>query len=141
LSSDNAVRIKWLEEHWVEEGVSHNVISDVWEALDTTRRDRATLKAELERIQQLPELEWAEVCATVMIALAVLSRQGHKDIATPCVQALDRGKVYVDALKAEVAALRAAARKVIEALDNHRMRLPMSKDLGIALTDLRKLVD
>lgn len=64
----------------------------------------ARLRTEQERLMRLPEQEWGEVCAILMQILASAARQGFKVNETDAVAAMDRGKTYVDRLRARLTA-------------------------------------
>jgi hypothetical protein len=66
------------------------------------------LVKEIQRIQQLPSLEWANVCAGIMQRLASISRSGKVEDAKSMLELLDQGKTYVSRLEAEIQALRQA---------------------------------
>lgn len=68
--------------------------------LITIRARVAELEAELARIQRLPDLEWAQVTAIITRTLADVSRHGFKHDAKAMLEALDRGKTYVDRILA-----------------------------------------
>jgi len=73
------------------------VLLDATEELDR-------LRTEQERLMRLPEQEWGEVCAILLQILASAARQGFKVNETDAVAAMDRGKMYVDRLRARLAA-------------------------------------
>jgi hypothetical protein len=59
----------------------------------TTERDAAV--AALAHVHALPELEWAEVTASLMMRLSALARGGNAEEARSLLAVLDRGKTYV----------------------------------------------
>lgn len=71
-------------------------------------------RAELARIQTLPELEWAQVSASLLMRLSSLARSGNAADAQSLLSVLDRGKTYVDRMKAEREALREACQAVAD---------------------------
>lgn len=82
--------------------------SDIHAVLSELREARA----ELARIQTLPELEWAQVTASLMMRLSALARAGSAADAQALLDVLDRGKTYVGRMKAEREALREACQAV-----------------------------
>jgi hypothetical protein len=70
------------------------------ERIAALRHRAEELQAELERVQQLPELEWAEVTARIMTIVARLARNGFASEARDMKEALDAGKTYVTRLRA-----------------------------------------
>lgn len=81
--------------------------------LDTALVELREARAELARIQSLPELEWAQVSASLMLRLSALARSGNAADAQSLVSILDRGKTYVGRLKADREALKAACEGVV----------------------------
>jgi hypothetical protein len=80
--------------------------------LDAALAELREARAELARIQTLPELEWAQVTASLMLRLSSLARSGNAADAQSLRDILDRGKTYVDRMKAEREALRGACQAV-----------------------------
>lgn len=56
------------------------------------------MRASLADLQRWPDLDWAQVCASIMTRLAVCARAGHD--AKDTVEVLDKGKVYVNRILA-----------------------------------------
>jgi len=84
--------------------------SDIYAVLLELRDARA----ELARIQTLPELDWAQVTASLMMRLSTIARSGNASEAQALLDVLDRGKTYVDRMKAEREALREACQAVAD---------------------------
>lgn len=84
--------------------------SDIYAVLLELRDARA----ELARIQTLPELEWAQVTASLMMRLSTIARAGSAPDAQDMLAVLDRGKTYVERMKAEREALREACQAVAD---------------------------
>lgn len=96
------------------------------------RADR--LKDELAALQRLPEQEWANVCSVLSQGLALHARQ-DQPMAKAMLDAIDRGKTYVDRLLARLK----PTGKVAE--DERCVRLvlddvkPHPDDIGTPLSD------
>ena len=82
--------------------------------LDAALAELREARAELARIQTLPELEWAQVSASLLMRLSSLARAGSAADAQALLDVLDRGKTYVDRLKADREALREACQAVAD---------------------------
>jgi len=82
--------------------------------LDAALAELREARAELARIQTLPELEWAQVSASLLLRLSSLARSGNAADAQSLLSILDRGKTYVDRMKAERDALREACQAVAD---------------------------
>lgn len=72
-------------------------------ALGLLKAELAEAKAELERIQKLPRLSWAQMNARLMQELAKLSRAGQRDVAMRIVAMVDEAKTYQSMVEAELA--------------------------------------
>jgi hypothetical protein len=70
-------------------------------------------QAELQRVQRLPTLEWARVCANIMQRLAAISRRGTVSDSDrrEILAVFDEGKTYVSRLEAELDAVKQCQRK------------------------------
>lgn len=62
------------------------------------------MRNEVRRIQQLPELPWAEAGAVIMQAAAQAARSGARLDANAIQDALDKAKVYVSRIRAALSA-------------------------------------
>ena len=82
--------------------------------LDAALAELREARAELARIQTLPELEWAQVSASLLMRLSSLARSGNAADAQSLLSILDRGKTYVDRMKADREALREACQAVAD---------------------------
>lgn len=72
------------------------------EDAETVRKaieDRAAVERELDRVQGLPELEWAQAAAVIVQGLALHART-DQPAAKRMLEALDKAKTYVGNLKA-----------------------------------------
>ncbi len=76
--------------------------------VDALRSEVSALKREVERlketlafVQRLPDLEWAQVTASIMVRLASFSRAGETEAAKTMMAVLDKGKTYVSRTLAE----------------------------------------
>ncbi len=65
------------------------------------RAENAELRQTLAWVQRLPDLEWAEVCASIMQRLSMLARSGNPVEAQRLMAVLDKGKTYVNRVLAE----------------------------------------
>jgi hypothetical protein len=82
--------------------------------LDAALAELREARAELARIQTLPELEWAQVTASLLMRLSTIARAGSAPDAQAMLDVLDRGKTYVERVKAEREALREACQAVAD---------------------------
>ena len=71
----------------------------------------------LEQVYALPDLEWAEVGATLMMILADAARQGFKVRDTEAVAAIDKGKTYVLRLRTALSSSQAEVERLREGLE------------------------
>lgn len=70
------------------------------------KKELAALRAELLRIQEIPEQEWLEVGTIVLGVLADAAKKGFSVKESDAVKALDRGQMYVARLKSDLSLLR-----------------------------------
>ena len=95
-------RIKELEAQcyrWEEK------CGDLSGELRKAEESEAELQIALQELQRLPELPWAEVCASLMQRFARLARNGDPEEAQLLVTVLDKGKTYVNRLLTRIAEL------------------------------------
>ncbi len=99
------------------------------EEVKRLKKEVAEQKQTLAWTQRLPDLEWAQVSASLMMRLANLSRAGGTEEAKRLMDVLDRGKTYVaralaerDAALAEASASAIALATAAIALEHCRQR-------------------
>ena len=108
-------------EHIVERQIGEMRLAT--EHSNTMTKRVSELSKELERVQRLPSLDWAEACAAFTQHLATLARSGKQPAAKKAMKALDGLKVYVTGLEATLRDVRAEleiVRKQLGNADRHR---------------------
>lgn len=81
------------------------------------RRERDEAREELARVQRLPELPWAQVCASLMQRFSAMARAGYQQDAKKLLAVLDKGKTFVTRIEAERDAARAQVAALLDSME------------------------